>query len=161
MQRYRSKETYEAVQYKGQPIPGVTCEGNDAQYAQNGCDGNRRWVPHIHTKAIGGIRCLTVGDWIMPDPGGPWLAVPDAKFRANVEVPEDKPVAIPVAPADKTVVLWSAAPEVPAATLFLVNTPEPFSASITPTLDPSSFVVTATPASVADESAPPKEPAGE
>jgi len=95
MQRYRSKETFEAVQYLGQPIPGITCEGTDAQYEASGCDSGRRKIPHVHGKYPGGMRCLKVGDWIMPEPGGPWNVVPDDKFRANVEVPENKPVVAP------------------------------------------------------------------
>lgn len=91
MQRYRSLESKEAVQYLGEPIPDVTCEGTGDQKMVNGCDPSRAHLPHVHTAATGGLTCLKPGDWIMPIVGGPFVAVSDGLFRSYFEVPPPSP----------------------------------------------------------------------
>lgn len=90
MTRYRLLETVAAVQYTGDAIPDITCDGTEPEYARNGCDASRRHVRHAHTQAIGGMTVLQAGDWILPVSGGPFRVVPDAEFRSVVEVPEEK-----------------------------------------------------------------------
>lgn len=87
MKTYRSTHTIDALQFNGDPIPGVTCTGVDDDYQKNGCDGTRKHLPHVHTKAIGGLTVLKPGDWIMYEPGGPFDVASDQKFQAHWEVP--------------------------------------------------------------------------
>lgn len=96
MQKYRKLETVEAVQYQGEPIEGVTCEGTETQRAVGGCDNTRAHFPHAHTRAIGGLNVLKAGDWILPQPGGPFMVLSDEKFRGYCEVPVVAPVVAPV-----------------------------------------------------------------
>lgn len=83
---YRSLQTIDALQYTGDPIPEVTCSGVDDDYQKNGCDGTRKHLPHVHTRALGGLTVLKPGDWIMPEQGGPFDVASDEKFQANWEV---------------------------------------------------------------------------
>lgn len=94
MTSYRSLETIKAVQYQGEPIPDVTCQGSNEEFLSNGCDSSRRNVPHVHTMAVGGMTCLQKGDWIFPLHGGPFGVASDAKFRSHWEVPEVIPPAV-------------------------------------------------------------------
>ena len=73
----------------------MTCLGSstdpvvrDKARAANGCDATRAGLPHVHTKAVGGITVIAPGWWIFAVPGGPWAAQPDATFRAGWEIPE-------------------------------------------------------------------------
>lgn len=112
MTHYRSKTTLEAVQYTGQPIPDVTCEGDstdkdrrEAARQRNGCDGNRAHLPHVHTQVVGGLSPLILGMWVFPVIGGPFGVASDAKFRASWEVPEpavDVPTPEPVVEPEPT-----------------------------------------------------------
>lgn len=90
MDKYRLLETVEAVQYAGEAIPDVTCEGSDPEFRLNGCDSSRRFVRHVHTSEVGGMTVLKPGDWILPVSGGPYRVVADAEFRSVVEVPKAK-----------------------------------------------------------------------
>lgn len=99
MNTYRSLQTIQAVQFTGEHIPDVTCLGSstdpeirDKARAANGCDATRAGLPHVHTKAVGGITVLAPGWWIFAVPGGPWAAQPDATFRAGWEVPDPNAV---------------------------------------------------------------------
>lgn len=85
MTTYRSLATLDAIQYHGEPIPGVTCDGNRDKY---GCDSSRAHLTHVHTRAIGGITVLKDGDWIMRSDGGPFAVAEDAEFRKCYEVPQ-------------------------------------------------------------------------
>jgi hypothetical protein len=98
MKTYRSKQTIQAVQYLGDPIPGITCHGTEAERMKSGCDSSRCHLPHIHTKAVGGMTVLRVGDWIFEEDDGPFAMKHDAGFRAFWEVPEDasEPVVAPI-----------------------------------------------------------------
>lgn len=105
MQAYRQKATSLAVQYTGEPIAGVTCDGSSSdptisQAARqlNGCDPSRAHLPHVHTAQVGGLGIVTPGCWIMPVRGGPFCVVEDAQFRAHFEVPEVVAAALPVEP---------------------------------------------------------------
>lgn len=97
MTTYRSKETIQAVQFQGSPLPGVTCDGSSldkdtreaAKYAA-GCDPSRAHHLHVHTQDTGGMKVLKPGDWIFPLIGGPWGTASDEKFRGHWEVPEVK-----------------------------------------------------------------------
>lgn len=86
MQAYRSLATIKAVQYQGDPILNITCDGNRDKY---GCDSNRAHLPHVHTRAVGGITVLKPGDWIMPSEGGPYAVAEDGNFRACYQVDPD------------------------------------------------------------------------
>lgn len=98
MTRYRKLESMEAVQYTGETIPGVTCEGTEEQRRANGCDNTRAHMPHIHSRSMGGLDVVKPGDWIMPVPGGPFCRVTDGMFRQHFEVPEEvAPVEVAVA----------------------------------------------------------------
>lgn len=88
MEKYRKFETVQAVQYLGEPIPDVTCEGTKEQRAVGGCDNTRAHLPHVHTRAIGGLTVIQKGDWIEPVTGGPFRVWSDANFRAYQEVPD-------------------------------------------------------------------------
>lgn len=88
MDKYRKFETTTAVQYSGEPIPDVTCEGTREQRDVNGCDNTRGHLPHVHTRSIGGLTVLQKGDWIQPVVGGPFQVWSDANFRAYHEVPD-------------------------------------------------------------------------
>jgi hypothetical protein len=73
----------------------VTCLGSstdpavrDKARAANGCDATRAGLPHVHTKAVGGITVIAPGWWIFAVPGGPWAAQPDETFRGGWEIPE-------------------------------------------------------------------------
>lgn len=94
MEAYRSLATQVAIQYKGVPIPDVTCEATDQQRLVNGCDPSRMAFPHVHTRAVGGLTVLTLDCWIMPEIGGPFVIARDEQFRAHFEVPE--PVVEPI-----------------------------------------------------------------
>lgn len=94
MNSYRSLQTHLAIQYVGEPIPGVTCEGTEEQRKVNGCEGSRGHMPHVHTTSVGGLDVLRPGDWIMPVDGGPFCRVPDGMFRLYWEVPPPVPPAI-------------------------------------------------------------------
>lgn len=85
---YRSLETIKAVQYKGDPIPDVTCSGTGKDLEKNGCDPSRRLLPHVHTAATGGMTPLRADDWIIPVRGGPFMVSSDAHFRVHWEVSE-------------------------------------------------------------------------
>lgn len=89
MQSYRSKQTIQAVQYKGDPIPDVTCAGGADERIKNNCAPMFAHLPHVHTKATGGLTCLKPGDWIVPERGGPFAVASDARFRTSYEVPEE------------------------------------------------------------------------
>lgn len=101
---YRSLEVIKAVQYQGEVIPDVTCEGSEKQRLFNGCDNTRAHLPHVHTQAVGGLTVLKTGDWIFPLNGGPFGVAPDMKFRSHWEVRpepvefEPEPAALPPAP---------------------------------------------------------------
>lgn len=94
MTTYRSTRTIEAVQYTGQPIPGITCDGshdneairNKARFAA-GCDASRAHLPHVHANVTGGMIVLMATDWIYAVPGGPFAVLHDQDFRAAFEVP--------------------------------------------------------------------------
>lgn len=128
-QGYRSKEIFQAVQYMGNPIEGITCEGTDEQFKVNGCDSSRRGIPHVHGKYVGGMRCLVIGDWIMPEPGGPFNVVADAKFRANCEVPSDpqpaEPPVIVGPPSAEPPVIVDEAPALPPPPGQVIQMPSP------------------------------------
>ena len=94
MNRYRSLETLQAIQYLGEPIPDVTCHGTPEQVQTNGCDPSRKQHPHVHTQATGGMTVLKVGDWIFPMAGGPWGVASDARFRGSWEVPAAAPLVV-------------------------------------------------------------------
>lgn len=96
MNRYRKLESMEAVQYTGEPLPGITCEGTPEQRNANGCDNTRAHLPHIHSKSMGGLDVVKPGDWIMPVLGGPFCRVPDGMFRQHFEVPGPVEVVVPV-----------------------------------------------------------------
>lgn len=98
MERYRKLETVQAVQYLGDPIPDVTCEGTREQRAVNGCDNTRGHLPHVHTLAIGGLTVLKKGNWIEPVAGGPFQVWSNARFRAYHEVPESESALMPIDP---------------------------------------------------------------
>lgn len=91
MERYRSLQTIEAVQFTGTAIPDVTCHGTPEEVTTNGCDSSRKQHPHVHTKETGGMHVLIPGDWIYPVSGGPWAVATDALFRASWEVPGASP----------------------------------------------------------------------
>lgn len=93
---FRSLATQEAVQYLGEPIPGVTCDGD---VGKHGCDSSRATLPHVHTAATGGMTCLKYGDFISPQAGGPFVAIPDTVFRAYFEVKTTTPVDPAIAKA--------------------------------------------------------------
>ena len=96
MNTYRSLNTIQAVQYTGDPLPGITCEGGNesldpiarhAAVMAAGCDSSRKHLPHVHANVTGGMVVLQPGDWIFPVQGGPWGVASDAKFRSYWEVP--------------------------------------------------------------------------
>ena len=122
MNRYRSLETIQAVQYLGEPIPGVTCHGSEDEVRANGCDSSRKIHPHVHTQAIGGMTVLKTGDWIFPLPGGPFGVASDTRFRGSWEVPAPEPVLTPVIGAE-TVELPTVSAE--ASTSKVVEIPQP------------------------------------
>lgn len=101
MNTFRSRATQEAVQYLGEPIPDVVCDGD---FAEHGCDHSRKHLPHVHSKQTGGMTMLRVGDWIMPQKGGPFVVASDADFRSYFEVPAE------AIPADKAIPDDSPAP---------------------------------------------------
>jgi hypothetical protein len=86
MQTFRSLATIEATQYTGIPIPDITCHGEEEKFMANGCDASRRYVPHVHSRAVGGMTALKAGDWIIAEAGGPFKVIPDPLFRAQYEV---------------------------------------------------------------------------
>lgn len=98
MPDYRSKATITADQYVGEVIPDVICDGNRDKH---GCDGSRAHMPHVHTRANGGITVVKPGDWIVAVRGGPFDVYPDGMFRSLYEVPEHEPPV--AAPARKAV----------------------------------------------------------
>ena len=87
MKTYRSLETIQAVQFQGDPIPGVTCHGSAEEVQANGCDASRKNHPHVHTMDTGGMKVLQKGDWVFPVRGGPFGVASDEKFRSHWEVP--------------------------------------------------------------------------
>ena len=98
MNTYRSKETIQAEQYTGAPIPGVTCQGTPEERQVHGCDGTRAHLPHVHTQSTGGLDVLQPGTWIFPVRGGPFGVASDARFRANWEVDPGEPLLTPHIP---------------------------------------------------------------
>lgn len=91
MTSYRSLTTIQAVQYAGEPLPGITCEGSDQEMKDNGCDSSRRQLRHVHANVTGGMVVLKPGDFIFPMPGGPWGVSSDERFQASWEVPAPAP----------------------------------------------------------------------
>lgn len=77
MKEYRKTATIRAVQYLGQPVPGVCIGPHGSQRSSDVT------APHIH--GLEGDHIVTIGDWIATGiQGEQWAIKPDV-FAATYE----------------------------------------------------------------------------